>query len=110
VQGPDDLATHNPSLVGGAIGGGTSAIHQELIFRPLPGLGRADTPIDRLYLCNASAHPGGGVHGGPGANAAHAALTRDRAITGAMYAHTIGVLNRSVYRASHTAPPSEATT
>jgi hypothetical protein len=44
------------------------------VFRPTPGTGRPETPIERLYLASASAHPGGGVHGGPGANAARAAL------------------------------------
>ena len=107
VQGPDDLAMSNPSLVGGAIGGGTSAIHQELFFRPVPGLGRADTPVDRLYLCNGSAHPGGGVHGGPGANAARAALTRNQPIAGTAYAATIRALNRSLYPAHRSTPEGE---
>jgi phytoene dehydrogenase-like protein len=49
-----------------------------LIFRPIPGLARPETPVDRLYLASASAHPGGGVHGAPGWNAAHVALSRDR--------------------------------
>jgi phytoene dehydrogenase-like protein len=44
------------------------------VFRPTPGLGRPSTPIANLYLASASAHPGGGVHGAPGANAAHVAL------------------------------------
>ncbi|HEX3650695.1 MAG TPA: NAD(P)/FAD-dependent oxidoreductase [Pseudonocardiaceae bacterium] len=46
------------------------------LVRPVPGPGRADTPVDRLFLAGASAHPGSAVHGGPGANAAHAALAR----------------------------------
>jgi phytoene dehydrogenase-like protein len=62
------------NLVGGAVNGGTAQLHQQLVFRPVPGLGRAETPIEGLYLASASAHPGGGVHGGPGANAALAAL------------------------------------
>ncbi|MDQ3664625.1 MAG: dehydrogenase, partial [Actinomycetota bacterium] len=33
-----------------------------------------ETPVRRLFLSGASAHPGGGVHGAPGANAARAAL------------------------------------
>lgn len=76
VSGPAELAAHNPSLVEGAINAGTAAPHQQLLFRPVPGLGRADTVVDRLYLASASAHPGGGVHGAAGANAARAALAR----------------------------------
>lgn len=102
VQGPDDLAAHNSSLLGGAIGGGTSAIHQELFLRPVPGLGRADTVIDRLYLCSSSAHPGGGVHGGPGANAARAALARNRPLTGPAYRSVIRTLHRSIYQPPNT--------
>ena len=98
VAGPDALHAENPSLVGGALGGGTSAPFQQLIFRPVPGLGRADTPVDRLYLAGSSAHPGGGVHGGPGANAARAALARDRAVSGALYAAAIRAAHRTIYR------------
>lgn len=78
VQSPTDLERENPSLVHGSINGGTAQIHQQLVFRPVPGFGGATTVIDRLYLASSSAHPGGGVHGGPGANAARAALSRDR--------------------------------
>ena len=74
VLAPPALSQANENLVGGAVNGGTSQAHQQLIFRPVPGLGRAETPIARLYLASASAHPGGGVHGAPGANAARAAL------------------------------------
>ncbi|MCT2276731.1 NAD(P)/FAD-dependent oxidoreductase [Micromonospora chalcea] len=98
VAGPADLEAAEPSLVGGALGGGTAAAYQQLFLRPIPGLGRADTPVDRLYLASASAHPGGGVHGAPGANAARAALARDRAVTGTVYARTIAAAHRAVYR------------
>jgi hypothetical protein len=79
------------------------------MFRPVPGLGRSDTPIDRLYLCNASAHPGGGVHGGPGANAARAALARNRQVAGPAYTGTLRLLNRSIYRGPCRPPPPEVT-
>ena len=68
----------NENLRGGALAGGTSQLHQQLIFRPIPGLGRPETPVKRLYLCSFSAHPGGGVHGAPGAIAARAALRKLR--------------------------------
>ena len=48
------------------------------VFRPIPGLGRAETPVRGLFLASASAHPGGGVHGACGANAARAAIFADR--------------------------------
>jgi phytoene dehydrogenase-like protein len=57
-----------------ALNGGTAQIHQQLVFRPTAGLGRPETPIRGLYLASASAHPGGGVHGACGANAARAAI------------------------------------
>ena len=74
VFSPTGMQGENASLVGGAIGGGTSQLHQQLMFRPIPGTGRSETPITGLYLASASAHPGGGVHGAGGANAARAAL------------------------------------
>ena len=74
---PATLEEGNANLHRGAVGGGTSQIHQQLVFRPVPGLGRPETPIRGLYLGSASAHPGGGVHGAPGANAARAAVAGD---------------------------------
>lgn len=97
TQLPADLQRHNPSLEGGAVNGGTAAVHQELIFRPVPGLARADTPIDRLYLASASAHPGGGVHGAAGANAARAALARN-GMAAAPYAAAVRTAQRLLYR------------
>jgi phytoene dehydrogenase-like protein len=76
--GPSGLRQHDPNLVGGAINGGTASIHQQLVFRPVPGLGRSETPIGGLYLASSSAHPGGGVHGACGANAARAAIKARR--------------------------------
>ncbi|MFE2225078.1 phytoene desaturase family protein [Streptomyces kronopolitis] len=74
ILAPPALEAMNANLHGGAINGGTTAVHQQLVFRPLPGTGRPETPVKGLYLASAGAHPGGGVHGAPGANAAHAAL------------------------------------
>lgn len=47
---------------------------QLLTNRPLPLLSNYRTPIKGLYLCGASTHPGGGVSGAPGYNAAHTVL------------------------------------
>jgi len=74
VFSPADLQARDSNLVGGALGGGTSQLHQSVVFRPVPGLARSETPIDGLYLASASAHPGGGVHGACGNNAARSAL------------------------------------
>ena len=75
---PWSLSEDNPNLAGGAIGGGTTQLHQQFVFRPVPGLGRSETPIAGLFLGSASAHPGAGVHGACGASAARAALLADR--------------------------------
>jgi phytoene dehydrogenase-like protein len=78
VATPPLLEASNANLVGGAVNGGSAQLHQQLIFRPIPGLARAETPVRGLYLGSASAHPGGGVHGGCGSNAARAAMAWDR--------------------------------
>jgi phytoene dehydrogenase-like protein len=78
VLGPRELEARNENLVRGALNGGTANLHQQLVFRPVPGLGRAETPVAGLYLASSSAHPGGGVHGACGSNAARAAVAHDR--------------------------------
>ena len=79
VLGPHELEARNANLIGGAVNGGTSQLHQELVFRPVPAMrGRAATGLPGLYLASASAHPGGGVHGAAGANAARAAIWHQR--------------------------------
>ena len=78
VLGPRELEARNANLVGGSLGGGSSQLHQQLVFRPVPGSGRAETGIGGLYLASSSAHPGGGVHGAAGMNAARAALAHAR--------------------------------
>jgi phytoene dehydrogenase-like protein len=71
---PTSLEAADQNLVGGAVNGGTAQVHQQLAFRPFPGTGRTETHVAGLYLASAAAHPGGGVHGAAGANAAHSAL------------------------------------
>ncbi len=78
VLGPRELEARNANLIGGALNGGTAQLHQQLVFRPVPGMGRAETPIRGLFLGSASAHPGGGVHGAAGRNAARAAVFHAR--------------------------------
>ncbi|MGW7174317.1 phytoene desaturase family protein [Streptomyces xanthophaeus] len=74
ILAPTTLQAMDENLHNGAINNGTTALHQQAIFRPTPGTGRPETPVKGLYLASAAAHPGGGVHGAPGANAARAAL------------------------------------
>lgn len=78
VLGPHDLEARDANLAGGAINGGTARLSQQVVLRPVPGLGGAGTGIAGLHLASASAHPGGGVHGAAGMNAALAALAHDR--------------------------------
>jgi phytoene dehydrogenase-like protein len=78
AYGPHELEALNRNLVNGAVNGGTAKLHQQFVFRPTSGLGRPETPIKNLLLASASAHPGGGVHGAPGAIAARALLRRHK--------------------------------
>ncbi|MFG3054036.1 phytoene desaturase family protein [Kitasatospora sp. NPDC048239] len=91
---PPVLQSLNPSLVGGAINGGTTAPYQQLVFRPVPGTGRPETPVTGLYLASSSAHPGGGVHGACGANAARAALRAQRLLAGRVLAPGLAAAQR----------------
>lgn len=74
VQTPTDLEQADPNLVHGALGAGSTQLFQQGPWRPVAGLGGPITHLDGLYLGSAATHPGGGVHGGPGFNAARAAL------------------------------------
>ena len=78
VRTPTELATENPNLVGGDLGAGSGSIDQQLVFRPVPGWFRYATPVSGLYLCSASTHPGGGVHGMGGRNCAKRVLSDRR--------------------------------
>jgi phytoene dehydrogenase-like protein len=69
VLTPKDLeATYG--MTGGHPSHGEPTLDQLFIARPLLGWGRYRTPVAGLYICGAGTHPGGGVTGGPGANAA----------------------------------------
>jgi phytoene dehydrogenase-like protein len=66
------------NLTGGNIFQGAMTPGQLFAFRPVPGYARYRTPLRGLYLCGAAAHPGGGVMGTPGLNAAREILGRRR--------------------------------
>jgi phytoene dehydrogenase-like protein len=62
------------NLTGGNIFQGAMTLNQLFACRPVPGFADYRTPIRGLYLCGAAAHPGGGVMGAAGANAAREIL------------------------------------
>ncbi|HUS23331.1 MAG TPA: NAD(P)/FAD-dependent oxidoreductase, partial [Candidatus Binatia bacterium] len=64
-------------LTGGNIFQGALSLQQLFSFRPVPGWSDHRTPLPGLYLCGAATHPGGGVSGACGRNAAREML-RDR--------------------------------
>ena len=61
-------------ITGGNIFHGEMSLDQMFVMRPVAGWARYRTPINGLYLCGSGAHPGGGVMGAPGYNAARAIL------------------------------------
>ncbi len=61
-------------LTEGNIFHGDLRLEQLFFMRPVAGWAQYRTPIQGLYLCGAGAHPGGGVTGAPGHNAAHQVL------------------------------------
>ena len=66
------------NLTGGNIFQGAMTPGQLFSFRPVPGSAGYRTPVKGLYLCGAAAHPGGGVMGAPGRNAAREILRARR--------------------------------
>jgi phytoene dehydrogenase-like protein len=70
---PKDLET-TYGLTGGHIFHGELALDQFFTMRPLLDWARYNTPIQNLYLCGSGTHPGAGLTGGSGANAAREIL------------------------------------
>jgi phytoene dehydrogenase-like protein len=73
IRTPYDIE-HEVGLTEGNIFQGELTFDQLLFNRPIPGYAQYRTPVRGLYLCGSSTHPGGGVMGAPGANAARALL------------------------------------
>jgi len=79
-------------MTGGHIYHGEMTLDQLFVMRPVPGWARYRTPIDALYLCGSGAHPGGGITGAPGYNAARAIMSDLKRIPrGAVAAHAMGL-------------------
>ena len=69
----------NTRMTGGNWHHGELALDQMLMLRPVPGAAQYRTPLDGLYLCGAGSHPGGGVMGAAGLNAANQVIRREAA-------------------------------
>jgi phytoene dehydrogenase-like protein len=73
-------------LAGGSIFQGEQGLDQMAFMRPSPRLAQYATPVDGLYLCGAGTHPGGGVMGACGHNAAQRVLKDRRSLRGRLSA------------------------
>ena len=69
VRTPKELE-EEVGLTEGNIFQGELTFDQLLFNRPIPGYAQYRSPIQGLYMCGSSTHPGGGVMGAPGRNAA----------------------------------------
>ena len=74
ITSPNQLQALDPNLVGGDVGGGSATVDQMVVFRPVAGWSPYALPVSGLYMCGAASHPGGGVHGLCGRNAATTVL------------------------------------
>ena len=84
IHSPLDLE-RKFGLIGGDIMHGHMSLDQLWAARPVLGHGDYRAPIKGLYMCGAGTHPGGGVTGAPGHNAAHEIL-KDRSVVGRLFA------------------------
>jgi phytoene dehydrogenase-like protein len=73
VVTPEDLE-RGYGLTGGHPHHGEHALDQLFVMRPIYAWANYRTPVRGLYLCGAGTHPGGGIHGACGFNAARAIL------------------------------------
>ena len=83
IHSPLDLE-RKFGLIGGDIFHGAMGLDQLWAARPVLGHGDYRAPIRGLYMCGSGTHPGGGVTGAPGHNAAHEIL-RDRSLVGRLF-------------------------
>jgi len=83
IHSPLDLE-RKFGLIGGDIMHGAMSLDQLWSARPVLGHGDYRAPISGLYMCGAGTHPGGGVTGAPGHNAAHEILA-DRSVLGRLF-------------------------
>lgn len=85
IHSPLDLE-RKFGLIGGDIFHGTMGLDQLWAARPVLGHGDYRSPVKGLYMCGSGTHPGGGVTGAPGHNAA-AQIMRDRSVVWKLLHH-----------------------
>ena len=73
IRTPQDIEAEI-GITEGNIFHGELTMDQLMFNRPIPGFAQYRTPVDKLYMCGSSTHPGGGVMAAPGANAAREIL------------------------------------
>ena len=73
IRSPKELEKE-VGLTEGNIFQGELTMDQLMFNRPVPGYAQYRTPLKNMYICSSSTHPGGGVMGAPGANAAREVL------------------------------------
>jgi phytoene dehydrogenase-like protein len=78
VRTPHELE-EEVGLTEGNIFQGELTLDQVMFNRPVPGYAQYRAPVNHMYMCGSSTHPGGGVMGAPGANAAREILRDMRA-------------------------------
>ncbi|MEM0954877.1 MAG: NAD(P)/FAD-dependent oxidoreductase [Pseudomonadota bacterium] len=78
LSSPADLEKEF-GMAGGHWHHGELSLDQALMMRPMPGAHQYSTPLPGLYLCGAGAHPGGGVMGVAGRNAARVVMREENA-------------------------------
>ena len=83
IHSPLDLE-RKFGLIGGDIFHGRMSLDQLWAARPVLGFGEYRGPIKGLYMCGSGTHPGGGITGAPGHNAAHEIL-KDRSVFGRLF-------------------------
>ena len=79
IKSPLDIE-RDLGMVGGDIFHGSLHLDQLYSLRPIPGFANYRMPVDNLYLCGSGAHPGGGVSGLPGHNAAKVILQENKSL------------------------------
>jgi phytoene dehydrogenase-like protein len=74
VLSPLELSQRNVNLERGDIYSGAATLDQSYLWRPLPGYGSHRTPVEGLWHCGASTHPGPGLNAASGRIVAQALL------------------------------------